>query len=165
MRGEYAKGTDVPVEKSRNELESTLKRYGADAFGYAWDDAAEGGRAVTIQFRARGWFVRLRLALPVYREYSYTATGKERSNAAIRAAVAAEERRRWRSLLLVVKAKLESVELGVESFEQAFLANLMLPDGRTVAEWVEPQMVEIYETGQMPKALPGASLALGDGRR
>lgn len=165
MSGRYAKGTDVPIERSRNELESTLKRYGADAFGYAWDDAADGGRAVTIHFRAKGYYIRFRLSLPTHKEMARTETGKGRSIPAIHSAVEAEERRRWRALNLVVKAKLEAVDLGIETFEQAFLANLMLPDGRTVGEWVAPQMHEMYETGQMPRALPGATPMLGDGRR
>jgi hypothetical protein len=30
----YAWGTDVPAERSRGEIESTLQRFGADQFGY-----------------------------------------------------------------------------------------------------------------------------------
>jgi hypothetical protein len=33
----YAKGTKVPVERSRGELETVLRRYGADAFTYGVD--------------------------------------------------------------------------------------------------------------------------------
>ena len=38
----YAKDTSVSVERSRAEIETTLTRYGATAFGYATDE----GRAI-----------------------------------------------------------------------------------------------------------------------
>jgi response regulator RpfG family c-di-GMP phosphodiesterase len=44
----------------------------------------------------------------------------------------AETRRRWRCLAMVIKAKLEVVASGISSFEEEFLAHVMLYDGRTV---------------------------------
>ena len=35
---------------------------------------------------------------------------------------------------LVIKAKLEAVEAGVTTFEQEFLANMVLPDKTTVSD-------------------------------
>ena len=40
--GKYAAQTTVSIERSRNEIESTLARYGASKFAYMWD----GNRAV-----------------------------------------------------------------------------------------------------------------------
>ena len=31
----YAKGTKVPISRTRNEIEAMLAKHGADAFGYA----------------------------------------------------------------------------------------------------------------------------------
>jgi|AACY02.16.fsa_nt_gi hypothetical protein len=42
-RGKYAEGTRVSVEKSRQEIERTLKRYGADQFIKAKLEAVEAG--------------------------------------------------------------------------------------------------------------------------
>jgi hypothetical protein len=46
------------------------------------------------------------------------------------------------------------VEIGLWSFEQAFMANIMLPDGSTVADAVLPRVAEAYETAQVPEMLP-----------
>jgi FkbM family methyltransferase len=63
----------------------------------------------------------------------------------------------WRALVLVVKARLESVESGIESFEQAFLPYIQLPDGQTAGEFLIPQVEAAYELGEMPSLLPAAS--------
>jgi len=89
-------------------------------------------------------------------EFMRTATGRPRRNA--QAAYAAWEqaaRQRWRALALVIKAKLEAVESGITSFDEEFLAHLMLPNGNTVGQFMLPQVRQAYETGAMPPLLPG----------
>ncbi len=63
-------------------------------------------------------------------------------------------RSRWRALFLCIKAKLESIESGIETFEDAFLAHIQMPDGHTVAEHVRPRIAAAYETGTMQPLLP-----------
>jgi len=55
--------------------------------------------------------------------------------------------------LALDKAKREAVEAGVITFDRAILAHLMLPDGRTVAQHLQPRIETAYATGEMP-ALP-----------
>ena len=62
-------------------------------------------------------------------------------------------RQRWRALALVIKAKLESVETGVATFEEEFMANIVLPSAQTMAEYALPQIAQAYETGTMPPLL------------
>lgn len=127
----YAAKTSVPVSRSRDEIERTLSRYGASAFGYGWDE----GRAV-VSFRAQNRYIRFAMEIPL---------------------IAQEERQRWRALVLVIKAKLEAVESGITTFENEFLAHIVLPDNRTVGEWLAPQIDSAYEEGGMPKLLmPGS---------
>ena len=127
----YAAKTTVPVSRTRDEIERVLTRYGADAFGYGWDD----GRAV-LSFRAQGRYIR----------FSMDVVGTPQ-----------EERQRWRALLLVMKAKLEAVESGITSFENEFLAHVVLPDNRTVGQWLGPELEAAYLHGEMPKQLlPGS---------
>ena len=149
----YAEGTQVAPETSRAEIERTLNRFGADAFMYAQD----GGKAV-VAFRARGRQVRFIVTMPDPGERRFRMTperGLPRSDAAAREAWQGEIRRRWRSLALAIKAKLDAVESGITTFEQEFLPHTVLPDGRTVAQWAEPQVAHAYETGEMPQLLPG----------
>lgn len=56
-------------------------------------------------------------------------------------------RQKARALLLVIKAKLESVESGVETFEQAFLPNVVMADGATVYERIAAPIADEYRTG------------------
>ncbi|GAG36103.1 unnamed protein product [marine sediment metagenome] len=63
-------------------------------------------------------------------------------------------RQKWRALSLVIKAKLEAVESGISIFEEEFLAHIVLPDGRTIGDFMIPQIKTIYSSGKMPKLLP-----------
>jgi hypothetical protein len=62
-------------------------------------------------------------------------------------------RSRWRALLLVIKAKLEAIDIGILTVEDAFLADIVLPDRQTVAEVMRPQIEAAYASGQMPPLL------------
>lgn len=149
----YAANTDVSAEKSRGEIERILMRYGADQFAYGF----ETGRGAMVQFRADARLIRFVINLPdpQDKEFWYTpARRQRRSQAAAEAAWEQATRQRWRALSLVIKAKLEAVEAGISEFEQEFLANIVLPDGTTVGDWMGPQVAAAYDSGQMPSALP-----------
>lgn len=154
----FAEGTAVKPETSRAEIESILRRYGADAFAAGY----ESGRS-WIMFRAHGRFVRFSVPMPRPDddEFAVTPGGRRRDADARLAAAEAEERRRWRALVLAIKAKLEVVETGISSFEEEFLAQIVLPDGSQVGSWLEPQVAKAYETGEMPPLMPMAALPMG----
>jgi hypothetical protein len=157
----YAESTGVPADRTRNEIERTLTRYGAQAFAYGW----ESGRA-SILFQMQDRRIRFLLPLPdrQAREFTHAPQGRVRASAQAEEAYQQAVRQRWRALLLVIKAKLEAVETGITSLEQEFLGNICLPSGETVGEWVGPQIEEVYRTGQMPRCLPGVGVpALGVG--
>ena len=156
--GRYAANTAVPIERTRTEIERTLMRYGARAFSYGWD----GQRAV-IMFEADDRRIRFDIEMPHIGNYLHTPTGLRRSTGAAEDFRDKAVRQRWRALLLIIKAKLEAVESGIVSFEDEFLAHIMLPDGSKVGQWMAPQLQEVYETGQMPDLLPPARLALEAG--
>jgi hypothetical protein len=132
----YAEKTKVPVEQSRAEIEKTLSRYGADRFMWF----TEPQRAVLI-FEGKGRRIRFDLPVP---------DGQDEKAARIR-------RQKWRSFLLCIKAKLDSVESGIETFEEAFLAHVVMPDGKTVAEHARPRIAEAYNGGEIKALLPAPS--------
>lgn len=135
----YAERTIVPVSKSKAEIEDLVMRYGATRFQSGWDEAS--GIAV-ISFECEGWRVRFTLSLPARGEY---ATVKQYDQ---------ETRRLWRALALVIKAKLESIASQIESFEEAFLAQIVLPGGETVANWIAPRLQASYQSNTLPPLLP-----------
>lgn len=144
----YASNTNVPIDRSKAEIERVLQRYGASTFGYGW----QGNKAV-IMFTAKGRAIRMELALPTEEESAVTSKGRRRRGGAATVAREQEIRRRWRALSLVVKAKLEAVASGIATFENEFLPYTILPSGETFAQWAKPQLDSIAESGQMPKLL------------
>lgn len=130
----YAEDTRVPVEQSRAEIERTLERYGATAFAYAAER-----RSATVMFEAEARRVRFNIPLP---EGADTRDMRER-------------RRIYRALLLALKARLESVASGIETFEEAFLAHVVMPDGQTVGQHAAPRIAAAYQSGKMQPLLPG----------
>lgn len=126
----FAERTTVPVEKSKADTEKLLDRYGADQFVYGKEPGS-----IRVMFRVKGRMIRIDVKMPENNPQ--------------------EQRRLWRSLYLIIKAKLEAVESGILTFEQEFTPYMLLPDGRTVAEWIEPQMELAYQNRLMPRNLPG----------
>ena len=150
----YASSTSVRSEKSRVEIESTLRRYGADGFMYGWESDW-----AMISFKFENHVVKFKLPLPSKADFAYSNHNPPRLRATADADSAWEQacRQRWRALALVIKAKLEAVESGITCFEDEFLAHMMIPGGRTFGEWAKPQFERIYAGGHMPKALlPGS---------
>jgi hypothetical protein len=130
-------------------------RFGADQFVTGWE---RDGRAM-IGFRVHNRMVRIYLTMPTEDEplIALTPTGRRRTKTQIEDALAAESRRRWRSLVLVIKAKLTAVEDGISTIEREFLADVLLADGTTLGEWAAPQLAHVYEVGRMPELMPGSS--------
>jgi hypothetical protein len=149
MAGRYAEDTRVPVARTRDEIERTLRRYGAEAFSYGWDNE----RAV-IMFQAAGRRIRFDIEMPHLAEFRVTEGGQRRSDSAAQVAREKAVKQRWRALALVIKAKLEAVASGIVTFEQEFLAHVLLPDGSKVGDWMAPQLDEVYASGDMPTLLP-----------
>jgi hypothetical protein len=111
----YAKETEVPVARSRAEIDATLTRYGASAIG----SLIQSNRAAVI-FEMHGRRVRLDLPLPdkTSQEFTHFRPGnsktlKLRDSASLERHWDQACRQRWRALALVVKAKLEAVESGI----------------------------------------------------
>jgi hypothetical protein len=146
----YAEGTTVPVEKTRAEIERLLYRHGASQLGLVSD--TERGLAFVL-FTIEGRQVRLRVPLPRLEDFAKDGHRIVPKEVQVRRWEQAS-RERWRAVLLVCKAKLELVELGLSSVEREFLADIALPNGQTVGEFLRPQLQEAYGTGHMPPLLP-----------
>lgn len=131
----YASGSAVPVQRSRQHLEQLLVAHGAEGFAYGW--TSEHDR---VEFVWEGQRVRFTLPRPKREKFALTSTGLQRSDKQVQAAMEGEDRRRWRALLLVVRAKVEAVESGIAIFEEEFLAFIVMPNERTVGDILVPQL-------------------------
>lgn len=155
----YAKGTSVPVERTRAEIERLLGQHGAGQFMSATD--AERGTAI-IGWTMGGRMVRLSVPLPKPNAPEFTQRlwkGKPLSYSRVPADVARARweqacRTRWRSVLLIIKAKFEAISSGISSVEREFLADMVMANGQTLGTWVAPQLETMYASGRMPLLLP-----------
>lgn len=147
----YAETTDVPVSKTKGEIDALLRKHRATGFG----TFEEAERALLV-FQMKDRRIRFELPLPDPKDRAYTWS-KRGPRSADSAAAAWEQacRSRWRALFLCIKAKLESIESGIESFDDAFLAHIQMPDGKTVGQHVRPEIAIAYEKGEMRNLLPG----------
>ena len=122
----YAEDTKVSAAQSRAQIETILRKAGASRIA-TMDEPME---AIGM-FMLAGRLIRLRIEIP--------GDANEQKRWAI-----------WRAVHLVVKAKIEAVAQGITTVEQEWLAHVVLPDGTTVGDWVEPQLQLAYDTGRMP---------------
>jgi hypothetical protein len=149
----YAADTSVSVSNSKAEIERIIERYGATGFMSGWT-----AQQAMIAFAMNDRQIRFVLPMPDKSEHRFT-----HSSRGLRAPETVQKeweqacRQRWRALALVIKAKLEAVESGISVFDDEFMANIVLPNGRTVSEEVRPRITTAYESGAMPPLLPDYS--------
>jgi hypothetical protein len=156
----YAKNTTVSEEKSRVEIEQTIRRYlGREApFSYG-----SGAGVAAIQFAGHGRNIRFELPLPsreeaVEKARDRRAPGRKPTPVQVEAWLDQEYRRRWRCMLLILKAKFEAVALKLELaeseearaqvFEQEFLSSIVTPSGQTLYQAI--QDIKVGEQRLLP---------------
>jgi hypothetical protein len=130
----YAEQTKVPFQQSVGEISVAIRKAGAQQIGQF-----ESDKDFAIQFTLADRMIRFRVAL---------------QSEASRLKPDQQRRQRGRALLLVIKAKLESVETGIETVEEAFLANVVMSDGYTVYERAQRHIAIEYQSGR-PSATMG----------
>ncbi|WP_417615388.1 hypothetical protein [Parasphingorhabdus sp.] len=146
----YAAKTSVSTAKSKQEIESLLEKYGAQQFISGWN-AENAVVGFTMDNR------QIKFILPMPSKTEKRFTHHSRGMRTDQAALAEWEqacRQRWRALALVIKAKLEAVESGISEFEDEFMANIVMPDGKTVSQMARPAIAQAYATGQVGNLLP-----------
>lgn len=146
----FARYTEVTQEKTKVEIETTLRKYGAEQFISGWNN-----NTAAVGFRMKDRMVRFYLPMPSKEEFKKDKKKPWiiRGETEISKLIDQEQRQRWRCLLLVIKAKLEAVESGIAQFEEEFMAHIVLPNGKTVGEFMKPQIEHAYKTGDMPLQL------------
>ena len=138
--------------RTKAEIERLLARYGCSQFGSGWNQTPDGMHFAHVTFRHGETSIMLGLPMPHRDEFRRTPKGRRREGAAlIEKSYMDERRRRWRALLLIIKAKLEAVETGISTLEREFLADVVLPNGKVLGDWAVP-MLSAIQNGRL--ALP-----------
>lgn len=159
--------TTVDVPKSQADIRKVLRSAGADRITFA-EQITGPTKSAGVEFLHLGLLVRVvcPLAEP---DGKAVAAKADRSRSKSRdevfdEMVEQEARRIWRVLHWGLKARMESVAEGLETFEQAFLPHLVDPStNRTLWDTVRGSI----EGGALQQADGnglGSMLALGSGR-
>lgn len=128
--GKFAEKTRVPVFQSIGEIQRTVEKYGAFAFQFVVEDKRAG---IAFKIAEPKRMIKLAVELPD-------------DDQGIR--------QRWRALLLVVKSKLECVESGIETFDEAWMPHIVVErTGQTLGQLLLGDMDKKLESGEMPKLL------------
>jgi hypothetical protein len=151
----YAKGTTVSIDKTQGDIRKEVQRFGASHFRFA-----EGPGYGLIEFvvgeKEKARWIRFRLMLPAQGESRFWLTpsqGKRRSDADARRAWDQACREHWRSLLLLVKAKLAAVQARITTVEEEFFAHTVDPlTDQTVYEQIGGEVARRIAIG-----LPGTA--------
>ena len=156
----YAERTDVTATRSKGEIDQMLRRAGADNILLG-----DGSENFFVAFEMNDRRLVFRVPTPRRDQFLLTETGKTRTASAIDNAVAQAHRQRWRALVLCIKAKLECVESEIETFDEAFLAHIVVPGAggaTTVGDHVLSDLSRSYVEGApLPPLLPAPNNSRG----
>lgn len=150
----FAVGTEVPVDRTRAQIDDLLRKHHASAFASAWDGASS-----LVQFELRKRWIRFVITMPKLEEFRRGGERRLRVRTTEQTQRAWEQacRERWRALLLVIRAKLEAVESGIATVEQEFLAWMVTADGQTVGAKLLGDIDKTLHRGTLMLTAGGAS--------
>lgn len=157
---EFAQNTAVPVERSKREIETMLYKRGARNF---LTGVFQGRAVVTFELpvQAEGvWRVQFELLLRTAEDFAFrTRNGRKvkATSLQVEQDVAQAEKQSWRALALAIKARLVSVEMGVETMQEAFLAHIVVPGGKRFYTHAVAQLSEAYAGNPLPPLLGSGS--------
>ena len=148
----YAESTTVPGEKSKAELDRMLSAADAARRFMGADD--DRGVAFVV-FEIVGRQVRIEVPLPKPADFAPKAGATYRTRTREHQQKAWEQgcRARWRALVLLIKAKLEAISLGLSTPEREFLADIFLPNGQRIHDALKEGIARAYIDGKMPPLL------------
>jgi hypothetical protein len=155
MSGKFARNTRVSVDRSQAELQNILRRYGATQIAFDWGSAQDGSEGVLIGFAMNKRLIKMKIRFPSKNDVAISPAGRKRKPEALEREYVKAILQMWRALVLVVKAKLEAIAIGLTTIDDEFLGFIVLPSGQTIGEWAHRELEEIYKTGKVPALIEG----------
>lgn len=140
----YAEGTDVPVHTSQLQLRNLVDKNGGRYFSLM----SNGLKMADVVIFALPGEIEppLFVKFEIIRPDNHFGNDKQ---------ITAEERRLWRSLILIIKSCFECANTGFTSIEQAFFGFICTKDNKTVFQTMMPQLLENYKNNSPIKGLLG----------
>lgn len=154
----YAQGTTVPIERSRVEVERILQAAGAIRTAIVRD-----GSDAEVGFELKGRCIKVPIHVPTIEKiwdeavkeepWGWKSKSDSQRKRWCEERQIEEQRRRWRVLVILLKAKLEAIADEASTIDQEFLYFVVVKGGGTIGEHLEAQLEEIYSGQASPKLL------------
>lgn len=115
-----------PVSKSQEDIRRILAKYGADGVQFA-EDWKKMILYVRFVYTINGIPYTVLFKVPIPQAERETATGRIKAESQIRKNQEQHERGIWRAVFWAIKSRMEAVEFGIETFQEAFLSHFEIP--------------------------------------
>lgn len=132
--------TSTPVASSQEAIRRILSKYGADGvqFSEEWKEKRIMVRflysVVSVQYS-----VIFKVPIPDISRKS--VVGRERKQSVIDDLQAKAHRGIWRAVFWAIKSRMEAVEFGIETFQEAFMSHFELPGtDKTIGDAILPMI-------------------------
>ena len=140
----------TPVARSQEDIRRILAKYGADGVQFS-----EDWKQMTLYIRFLYTVGKVQYSVvfkvPIPKAEKYSPGGRNRTSAQLQKLQEQYERGIWRAVFWAIKSRMESVEFGIETFQEAFLSHFEIPGtDKQIGEVLIPRL----ETGSL-KMLEG----------
>ena len=117
--------TKLSIEKSKEDIDKLLKKFGCHGIQWTWLDDSETLRFLhNYEYKGIKKGLTFEIIIPEIGAYRGRGYAKK---------LVRNDNQSYRMVFYLIKSKLVSVETGIETFENEFLSKILysLPDGRT----------------------------------
>ncbi len=132
--------TATPVAASQEAIRRILSKYGADGvqFSEEWKE-----RRIMVRFLYSVGAVQYSVIfkVPISEISRVSERGRERKQSVIDDLQARAHRGIWRAVFWAIKSRMEAVEFGIETFQEAFMSHFELPGtDKTIGDAILPMI-------------------------
>lgn len=147
--------TATPVASSQEAIRRILSKYGADGVQFSEDWKA---KKIMVRFLYSVATVQYSVLfiVPIREVDVTTPTGRPRKGSQLELLKAQAHRGVWRAVFWAIKSRMEAVEFGIESFQEAFMSHFEIPGtSSTIGDVVLPR----FEAGTLKMLTDGRGKA------
>jgi len=144
MKSKAYDNTSTPVAGSQEAIRRILSKYGADGVQF-YEDWKQKRILVRFLYSVREIQYSVLFSIPIRDANMETPTGRPRKSSQIEILQAQAHRGIWRAVFWAIKSRMEAVEFGIETFQEAFMSHFEIPGtDKTIGDVVLPQ----FESGK-----------------
>jgi hypothetical protein len=137
--------SETSVARSQEDIRRILSKYGADGVQFS-----EDWKQMRLYIRFLYTLGKLQhsvvFKVPIPKAEAYSPGGRYRSPSQLQKLQEQYERGIWRAVFWAIKSRMESVEFGIETFQEAFLSHFEIPGSdKQIGELLIPRL----ETGSL----------------